>query len=112
MTVKKVIRNKKAVELLRHAGEKRGFYVILIARLLPFISFDVISYLAGLSGIRPLSFAVATALGMLPATIVYSLFGRQIPLMEERSPLIITVTVVLIFILIVFSLVQGTRKKA
>jgi len=111
MTVKRVVRNKRAAELLRHAGERRGFYVILIARLLPFISFDIISYLAGLSGIRPLSFAVATAIGMLPATIVYSLLGRQIPLMEERSPVFITVTVVFVFVLIVFSLVQGTRKK-
>ncbi len=112
VTVEKVVRNKRAVELLKHAGEKRGFYVILIARLLPFISFDIISYMAGLSGIRPWPFAMATALGMLPATILYTFFGRQIPAIEERSPLFITVTVVFIFILIVFSLVQGTRKKA
>ncbi|MBW1999743.1 MAG: TVP38/TMEM64 family protein [Deltaproteobacteria bacterium] len=111
VTVKKIIRNKKAAELLRHAGEKRGFYVILIARLLPFISFDIISYMAGLSGIRPWSFAMATALGMLPATILYTFFGHQVPVMEERSALFITVTVVFIFILIVFSLVQGIRKK-
>ncbi len=111
VAVEKVVRNRKAVELLKHTGEKRGFWVILVARLLPFISFDIISYMAGLSGIRLWSFATATALGMLPATILYTFFGRQVPVMEERSPLFITVTVVFIFILIVFSLVQGTQKK-
>jgi len=108
----KVIRNQKTVEFIRHAGEKRGFYVILFSRLVPFISFDLISYMAGLSGIRPWAFIVATALGMLPATIIYTFIGHEIPVLEEDSPLVLTATVVFIFILIVFSLVQGIRKKA
>ena len=112
VAVGKVIRNQKTVEFIRHAGEKRGFYVILLSRLLPFISFDLISYMAGLSGIRPWAFILATGLGMLPATIIYTFFGREIPVMEEHSPILLTVTVVFIFILIVFSLVQGARKKA
>ena len=108
----KVIRNQKTVEFIRHAGEKKGFYVILLSRLVPFISFDLISYMAGLSGIRPWAFIVATALGMLPATIIYTFIGHEIPVLEEDSPLVLTATVVFIFILIVFSLVQGIRKKA
>ena len=107
----KVVRNQKTVEFIRHAGEKKGFYVILLSRLLPFISFDLISYMAGLSGIRPWAFFLATALGMLPATIIYSAIGHKIPAMEEHSPILLTSTVVFIFILIVFSLVQKVRKK-
>jgi uncharacterized membrane protein YdjX (TVP38/TMEM64 family) len=112
VAVEKVVRNKRAVELLRQVGEKKGFYVILAARLIPFVSFDVISYVAGLSGIRTWSFATATALGMLPATVLYTLFGSQVPAMEARSPLFITGTVVFVFVLIVFSLAQGMLKKA
>ncbi|NIO85750.1 MAG: TVP38/TMEM64 family protein [Candidatus Aminicenantes bacterium] len=108
----KVIRNQRTVEFIRHAGEKRGFYVILLSRLLPFISFDLISYMAGLSGIRPWAFILATALGMLPATIIYTFIGHEIPVLEEHSPIVLTITVVFIFILIVFSLIQGVRKKA
>lgn len=70
----------------------------------------IVSYLAGLSGIRLRTFIAGTVLGMLPATIVYSLVGDKIPVMEEHSPLFLTFTVVFIFILIVFSLVQGHRK--
>ena len=111
VALRKIVRNQKTVEFIRHAGEKRGFYVILISRLLPFISFDIISYMAGLSGIRPWAFILGTALGMLPATIIYTFFGHEIPVMEENFPILLTYTVVFIFILVVFSLVQGVRKK-
>jgi uncharacterized membrane protein YdjX (TVP38/TMEM64 family) len=111
VALRKVVHNQKAVELIRHAGKKRGFYVIFISRLIPFISFDIISYMAGLSGIRPWAFILATGLGMLPATIIYTFIGRQFLTLEENSPILLTLTVVFIFILIVFSLVQPLRKK-
>ena len=112
VALRKVRRYQKAVEFIRQAGEKRGFYVILVARLMPFISFDIISYMAGLSGIRPWAFILATAIGMLPATIIYSFMGHEIPVMEEHSPILLTVTVVFMFIMIVFTIVQGARKKS
>ena len=111
VAAEKIIRNQKVVDFIRRAGEKNGFYLILLSRLLPFISFDLISYMAGLSGIRPWAFIFGTAVGMLPATIIYTLFGYKMPTMEERFPIILTITVVFIFILIVFSLVPGVRKK-
>lgn len=111
VALKKIVRNQKAADFIRHAGEKNGFYVILVARLLPFISFDVIGYMAGLSGIRSWAFILGTLLGMLPATIVYTFIGNEVPAMEKNFPLLLTCTVVFIFILIVFSLVQGFRRK-
>jgi uncharacterized membrane protein YdjX (TVP38/TMEM64 family) len=111
VALRKIVRNQKTVEFIRHAGEKRGLYVILLARLLPFISFDIISYMAGLSGIRPWAFILGTALGMLPATIIYTFIGHEVPVMEKNFPILLTYTVVFIFMLVVFSLVQGIRKK-
>ena len=111
VALRKIVRNQKAAEFIIHAGEKRGFYVILLSRLLPFISFDIISYMAGLSGISPWAFILGTALGMLPATIVYTVIGHEIPAMEKNFPILLTYTTVFIFILVVFSLVQGIRKK-
>ncbi|MDY3118462.1 MAG: TVP38/TMEM64 family protein [Peptoniphilus sp.] len=52
-----------------------GKYAILIARLLPFMSFDLVSYAAGLTGMGFFAFFVATGIGQLPATIVYSYVG-------------------------------------
>lgn len=50
-------------------------YVILIARLLPFLSFDIVSYAAGLTSMKFWPFFIATGIGQLPATIVYSYVG-------------------------------------
>lgn len=55
--------------------EKYGKHTILIARLLPFISFDIVSYAAGLTSMSFWSFFIATGIGQLPATIVYSYVG-------------------------------------
>jgi len=54
-----------------------GTQSVLIARLVPFISFDVVSYAAGLTAMRPTRFLVATGLGQLPATLLYSWLGQQ-----------------------------------
>lgn len=58
--------------------ERYGKYTILIARLLPFISFDIISYAAGLTSMSFWSFFWATGVGQLPATIVYSYVGGML----------------------------------
>ena len=58
--------------------DKYGKHSILIARLLPFISFDIVSYAAGLTSMNFLGFFIATGLGQLPATIVYSYVGGML----------------------------------
>ena len=58
--------------------EKYGTHAVLIARLLPFVSFDIVSYAAGLTSMRFAPFFIATGLGQLPATIVYSYVGGML----------------------------------
>ena len=58
--------------------EKYGRMSILIARLLPFMSFDIVSYAAGLTSMSFWSFFVATGIGQLPATIIYSYVGGML----------------------------------
>lgn len=111
MALEKIVHNQKTAEFIRHAGEKKGFFVILVSRLLPFISFDIVSYLAGFSGISFWAFFSGTALGMLPATIVYTVIGYEIPEMEKNFPMLLTYTIVFVFILIVFTIVQKIQKK-
>ncbi len=67
-----------ALEEIDKFFEKYGNYAILIARLLPFISFDLVSYAAGLTSIGFWSFFWATGLGQLPATVVYSYAGEML----------------------------------
>lgn len=58
--------------------ERYGTHSILIARLLPFISFDLVSYAAGLTSMDFRPFFIATGIGQLPATIVYSYVGGML----------------------------------
>jgi len=55
-----------------------GKYAILLARLLPFISFDAVSYAAGLTAVGFWEFFWATGIGQLPATLVYSYVGGML----------------------------------
>ena len=57
---------------------ENGAKSVFIARLLPFVPFDPISYAAGLTGMGLVPFLLATGLGQLPATIVYSYAGSTL----------------------------------
>ncbi|WP_029453372.1 TVP38/TMEM64 family protein [Clostridium algidicarnis] len=72
------ITSKFALESVDDFFEKHGKYAILIARLLPFISFDLVSYAAGLTSMGFWSFFWATGIGQLPATIIYSYVGGML----------------------------------
>lgn len=48
---------------------------VFVSRLLPFISFDAISYAAGLSRLHFWRFSLATMAGILPASFVLAHFG-------------------------------------
>ena len=70
--------SRTALEKVDQFFKRYGKYAVLIARLLPFISFDIVSYAAGLTSMSFWSFFVATGIGQLPATIVYSYIGGML----------------------------------
>lgn len=76
-TVEKLT-SKNAINNVDIFFKKYGKYAILIARLLPFISFDIVSYAAGLTSMGFWSFFWATGLGQLPATLIYSYIGGML----------------------------------
>lgn len=63
------------IERLDRYVEEHGGVMIFVLRLIPLVSFDAISYAAGLSGIRFRTFLLATALGMLPGTFAFVYLG-------------------------------------
>ena len=71
--------SKKALGFADRFFERYGNNSVLIARLIPVVSFDVVSYVAGVTSITFLGFFVATGIGQLPATIVYSVMGENLP---------------------------------
>ena len=71
----------------RHLGEKLGTgflgsqntltFLVFGSRLLPFLSFDMISYAAGLSKLHVWRFAVATLAGIIPASFLLAHLGSE-----------------------------------
>ncbi|KDB01706.1 membrane protein [Defluviimonas sp. 20V17] len=50
---------------------------VFASRLMPFVSFDMISYAAGLSRLHAWRFALATLAGIVPASFVLAHFGGE-----------------------------------
>src|SRR4028118_363886 len=59
--------------------ERWGTYAVFAGRLVPGVAFDAISYAAGLTRMRFGGFMLATTLGILPQTFLYSYLGQRAP---------------------------------
>lgn len=89
--------SENALDNIEEFFAKYGKHTILIARLLPFISFDIVSYAAGLTSMGFWGFFLATGLGQLPATIIYSYTGGELD-GGARGILIFVVVISILFI--------------
>lgn len=54
---------------------RRGMIAVFLGRLIPFINPDLVSYAAGVTGIRWVPFLVSMAAGSVPSTVFYSVVG-------------------------------------
>ena len=103
---------KGALKQIEDFFAKYGKKCILVARLLPFISFDVVSYAAGLTAMDFWGFFIATGIGQLPACVVYSYVGGML---TGGAQLLFTGLLCLfaLFILVaIFRSVWVARQKA
>ena len=57
--------------------------MVLVSRLLPFVSFDIVSYAAGLTALSFWRFAIATLIGIVPASFVLAHVGSEIATSES-----------------------------
>ena len=67
-----------ATFLNRFMHSQNGLMAVVFAsRLMPFLSFDIVSYAAGLTPLKVWRFALATLLGILPASFLLAHFGDE-----------------------------------
>lgn len=62
---------------IRFGSQGTLMAIVFASRLLPFISFDVVSYAAGLTTLSFWRFALATLAGILPASFLLAHFGGE-----------------------------------
>lgn len=96
--VERLVGGSKALEVSDLFFARYGDRTVLIARLLPFVSFDIISYGAGLTPIAFRNFLVATGIGQLPATLLYSYLGQNLTGSVRVLSWVFSITIVIAII--------------
>ncbi len=66
---------------------------VFASRLLPFISFDIVSYAAGLTSLSFWRFAVATLAGIIPASFLLAHFGSEM-VADETDRILVAVILI------------------
>jgi uncharacterized membrane protein YdjX (TVP38/TMEM64 family) len=86
--------------------------IVFVSRLLPFISFDIVSYAAGLTEIRWWRFAAATFVGIIPASFLLAHFGSEMGTGDvRRISLSVLALGALTLIPITVKIIVDRRKK-
>lgn len=89
-----------AVNKLAALGGTRPFLLVLVARLTPVISLDIVAYWAGFSRMNFLAYLLASAIGQAPHMLAYAVLGNdlaQAQLFSWRLWLIVVASIVLYF---------------
>lgn len=88
-------------------SQTRLMATVFLFRLLPFVSFDVVSYAAGLTPLTWWRFALATLAGVLPISFLLAHFGESLPAGEIET---IALAVLLLGALTLASVLYAKRK--
>jgi uncharacterized membrane protein YdjX (TVP38/TMEM64 family) len=84
---------------------------VLISRLVPFISFDLVSYAAGLTSLKLWRFFIATLIGLLPASFLLAHFGSKMTADNlSESMAYVFVIGILIMLPIIWGIIKYRKK--
>jgi uncharacterized membrane protein YdjX (TVP38/TMEM64 family) len=92
-----------------HGSQNMLMLIVFVSRLMPFISFDMVSYAAGVTPLRFWRFAIATLAGIIPTSFLLAHFGAEMASGESDR---IGVTLLLLGVLsLLVMLLQRLRKR-
>ncbi len=94
------------INFCTYCSDKILTKIVFLSRLLPVVSFDIVSYGAGLTKMSLMRFSMATFLGMIPLTFIYNYFGSV--LVFRRG---LTITLGLIMVVFFFVIPVWLGKK-
>ena len=84
---------------------------VLLSRLVPFISFDLVSYGAGLTSIKLWRFSIATLIGLLPASFLLAHFGSKMTADNLNASMSYVFGIgILIILPVVWGLIKHMKK--
>ena len=75
--------------------EERGFLIVLVGRLIPFVPFDAVSYGSGFTTIEFKDFMIATTIGSIPRVTFFILLGTSLgDVVKENGTLFLVLTTI------------------
>lgn len=87
-------------------------WMVFVSRLLPFVSFDLVSYGAGLTPLKAWRFALATLLGLIPASFLLAHFGGELAAADMGKAMVALLLIGLLVALpLVFKLVRAHKNR-
>jgi uncharacterized membrane protein YdjX (TVP38/TMEM64 family) len=90
----------------------RGFWAVLAGRLLPVVPFVVLSYGSGLTAVGFPSYASATAIGLLPSTVVQVGIGASAGVLATWATEVTVLPVVAVALVLAgFGVVAWRRRR-
>ncbi|PZD71018.1 TVP38/TMEM64 family inner membrane protein YdjZ [Acaryochloris thomasi RCC1774] len=95
----------KLIYFSKERGELYLGWLIFLTRLLPVLSFDLMSYGAGITGLSLPIYATATLLGMIPSTLLLTYMGSAFTIGLPES-----LALAAIFLVLLVGLPWGIRR--
>ncbi len=74
--IERIVRGR--LKGLDNATAEHGFLGLLILRLIPLVPFNALNFGSGLTAMRWRDYALATIIGILPGTVVYTFFAEAL----------------------------------
>lgn len=85
--------HEQVAYLSRNRSQNRLMGIVFVSRLVPFISFDAVSYAAGLTPLSFVRFIIATFIGVIPIAIVLTFFGDRLMMADSKWTIVTTLVV-------------------
>ncbi|WP_036488653.1 TVP38/TMEM64 family protein [Myxosarcina sp. GI1] len=96
---------RKVIYFSKNRGEIYLGWLIFITRLLPVLSFDLISYGAGITGLSLPIYSTSTLLGMIPSTFFLTYMGAAFQVGK-----LLGIALLVIFLILLIGLPWGIRR--
>jgi len=88
--------------------ERRGFFAILGLRLVPLVPFNALNYAAGVTALRPASYVLGTAVGIVPGAFAWAALGGSIG--DPLSPRFLGAVALVVFLTVLGALVDRLAR--
>ncbi len=110
--VMKFIKEGSFIDSATTKAKENGFIFMMYVRLIPLFPFGVVNYLSGIVNIKYRDYALATFIGMIPGSAVYTYLGYSASSIQDNPlGLIVSIAVLVVFTLIV-TIVQRKKQHA